>query len=76
MVIWADAHMLVMAELHCALRVPIGRANRGLLKNLVEQQRLNKRPISPLVDALNALGGDVRYALTNKEAPLVIQERN
>ena len=34
--------------------------------------KINKRPIAPLVDALNALGGDVRYASTNKEAPLVI----
>jgi 3-phosphoshikimate 1-carboxyvinyltransferase len=44
----------------------------GATQELSGTTRLNKRPIAPLVDALNALGGDVRYALTNKEAPLVI----
>jgi 3-phosphoshikimate 1-carboxyvinyltransferase len=34
---------------------------------------LNKRPIAPLVEALNALGGDVRYTEVEGQAPLLVK---
>ncbi|MAD31192.1 MAG: 3-phosphoshikimate 1-carboxyvinyltransferase [Cryomorphaceae bacterium] len=37
---------------------------------------LNQRSIAPLVDALNALGGDITFINTPKQAPLLIKGRN
>lgn len=37
---------------------------------------LNQRSIAPLVDALNALGGDITFINVPKQAPLLIKGRN
>lgn len=42
----------------------------GANQELYGTETLNKRPIAPLVEALNALGGDVRYLKNVGEAPL------
>lgn len=47
----------------------------GSVQQLRGTNTLNKRPIAPLVDALNALGGDVRYVDKAGEAPLRIHGR-
>ncbi|MAZ97501.1 MAG: hypothetical protein CMP53_08270 [Flavobacteriales bacterium] len=48
----------------------------GTVQELVGSEKLNKRPIAPLVDALNSLGGDVRYTSTKEEAPLLIHGKH
>ena len=48
----------------------------GAEMELYGTERLNKRPIAPLVDALNALGASVSYTAAEGEAPLRIQGRN
>ena len=45
----------------------------GALQELFGTEKLNKRPIAPLVEALNALGGDVRYSKTEGQAPLLVK---
>jgi len=47
----------------------------GAYKELQGTERLNKRPIAPLVNALNLLGASVSYKATEGEAPLCIRGR-
>lgn len=45
----------------------------GASQELFGTDTLNKRPIAPLVEALNALGGDVRYTEVEGQAPLLVK---
>ena len=48
----------------------------GASQELYGTETLNKRPIAPLVEALNALGGDVRYSKVEGQAPLLVKGKN
>ena len=45
----------------------------GASQELYGTDTLNKRPVAPLVEALNALGGDVRYSKVAGQAPLLVK---